>query len=407
MATRADWQAYIDLAKSEDILRVALDLGCRLKKAATSEHVGPCLIDGGTDRFSVNTRKQVFNCRGTDDGGDIIRMVCHLLGCSVSEACERITGRPRPDSSRDETMEERAARIRENASRMEAARIRQEQEREVERIKTRKDEEAVSRIIDRALPIEGTHAEAYLRESRGLTPNKRLTVDLRFVPDLDYWGLPDNGSGELRQLAVMPALIAIIRNSHGDIIGISQTYLDAERPIKWRPSGSIRNSAKKIRGQKKGGMIRLGRITETLAIGEGWENPLAWHQLGGGLHIDNLSMAAAVDIGNLSGQSMGKVPHPHAVDPEGARLRIPSGLPDLDAPGVIIPDGVKSVIIICDANSDQARTAAHYLTAGNRFEHHGLDVGLAWPPAGYDWNNVLIREIENEKAAVGQEQKTI
>ena len=401
MATRADWEAYIELAKSHDILRVAQDLGARLKKAATAEHVGPCLIDGGTDRFSVNTRKQVFNCRGVDDGGDIIKMVCHLLGCSVADACERITARPRPDSSRDETMEERAARNRENAARMEAARVRQEKEREVERIKARKDEEAVSRIIDRAVPIEGTHAEAYLKIGRGLTPNKRYTVDLRFVAELDYWGLPDNGSGELRMLASLPALIAIIRNYHGDIIGISQTYLDPNEPRKWRPTGSIRNSAKKIRGQKKGGMIRLGRMTETLAIGEGWENPLAWHQLGGGLHIEDLSLAAAIDLGNLSGQSMGKTPHPHAVDADGTRLRMPSGIPDLEAPGVIVPDGVKHVIIVCDGNSDPERTSAYYLTAGNRFEHHGIDVLLAWPPAGYDWNDILVRETANEKATVG------
>jgi hypothetical protein len=401
MVTRADWQAYIDLAKSEDILRIAQDLGCRLKKVATAEFSGPCLIDGGTDRFSLNTRKQVFNCRGVEDGGDIIKMVCHLLGCSVSEACERITGRPRPDSSRDETMEERASRMRENASRMEAARLRQEQEREVERVKAKRDEQQISEIIDRAVPIEGTHAEAYLREGRGLTPNKRLLVDLRFVAELDYWGVPDNGSGEVRHLATVPALIAIIRNFAGDIIGISQTYLDPKEPRKWRPNGSVRNSAKKIRGVKRGGMIRLGRVTETLAIGEGWENPLAWHQLGGGLHIDNLSLAAAVDRGNLSGQSLGKAPHPKAVEPEGGRVRMPSGLPDLDAPGVIVPDGVKTIIIVADANSDPYATAAYYVTAGNRFQHHGLKVGIAWPPPGYDWNDVLVREQNREKATVG------
>jgi hypothetical protein len=401
MVTRADWQAYIDLAKSHDILQIAQDLGCRLKKAATAEFVGPCLIDGGADRFSINTRKQVFNCRGVDDGGDIIRMVCHVLGCSVGEACERITGRPRPDSSRDETMEERAARMRENAARMEVARIRQEQEREVERIKAKKDEQRISEIIDRAAPIEGTHGEAYLRIGRGLTPNKRLLVDLKYIDELDYWGLPDNGSGELRHLASVPAVIAIIRNFAGDVIGISQTYLDPKEPRKWRPTGSVRNSPKKIRGVKKGGMIHLGRITETLAIGEGWENPLAWHQLGGGLHIDNLSLGAAVDRGNLSGQSLGKTPHPKATDPEGARLRMPSGLPDLDAPGVIIPDGVKTIIIVADANSDAYATAAYYVTAVNRFQHHGLKVGIAWPPPGYDWNDILVREQGHEKAAVG------
>jgi hypothetical protein len=398
MATNADWRAYFDFAKSFDILQVARDLNCQLKKSTTAEWEGPCPIDGGRDRFSVNTSKQLFNCRGSEQGGDIIAMVRHCTGCDVPEACERITKHPRPDRSRDETMEERAARIKENATRMEAARQREEQERAAQEVKVRRDEEAVSDIIDRAVAIEGTHAEAYLRVGRGLRPNKRLTVDLRFVAELDYWGVPDNGTAELRLLASGPALIALIRDYAGNVIGISQTYLDPKEPRKWRPIGSHRNSAKKVRGKKQGGMVRLGRMAKTLALGEGWENPLAWHQLGHALHIDDLALAAAVDLGNLSGQAMGKVGHPTATDPEGNKLRIPSGIPNIDEPGVIIPDGVENIIIICDANSDGARTSAHYLTAVNRFEHHGLKVGLAWPRVGYDWNDILVREIENEKA---------
>jgi hypothetical protein len=407
MATKADWRAYIDLAKSFDILTVAKDIGCNLKKATSTEWVGPCPIDGGRDRFSISTRKQLFNCRGSSDGGgDVIKMVCHCFGCEVAEACERITGQPRPDRSRDETMEERAARMRENASRMEAARIRQEAEREVERDRVKRDEEAVSDIIDRAVALdspEGAYGEEYLRRARGLVPNRRLLGDIRFVRELDYWGIPDNGSADLRKLAVLPAVIALIRNYEGNVIGISQTYLDPKEPRKWRPIGNHRNSAKKVRGQKKGGMIRLGRLSRVLAIGEGWENPLAWRQLGGALHIDDLSLAGAVDIGNLSGQSLGKVVHPHAVDPEGAKLRIQSGIPDPANPGVIIPEGVEDIIIVCDANSDQARTAAHYRTAGARFREDGRRVQLAWPPNGYDWNDVLLREREQERkpASVG------
>jgi hypothetical protein len=404
MATRQEWNNWFDLAKSHDILRVAQDLGARLKKAATAEFVGACLIDGGTDRFSVNTRKQVFNCRGVEEGGDIIKMVCHCLGCSIPEACERITGRSRPDSSRDESMEDRAARIHENSSRMEAARIRQEKEHEVERIKARRDEEAVSAIIDRAVPIEGTHAEAYLKIGRGLTPNKRLTADLRFVAALDYWEVPGNGSGELRMLASLPALIAVIRNFAGDVIGISQTYLDPKEPTKWRPTGSVRNSAKKIRGQKKGGMIRLGRPTETLAIGEGWENPLAWDQLrglgffGDVLAGEDISLVAAVDLGNLAGKAAGTAPHPTEKEESGRARRIADGRrPDPDGEGVGIPDGVRSVIILGDYDSEVFITASRVALAATRFKMKGLQVSIhfpGWP--GLDWNNVLERAVKDE-----------
>ena len=397
MVTRADWQAYIDLAKSEDILRIAQDLGCRLKKVATAEFAGPCLINGGTNRFSLNTRKQVFNCRGVEDGGDIIKMVCHLLGCSVAEACERITGRPRPNSSRDETMEERAARMRENASRMEAARIRQEKEREVERIKAQRDESQISEIIDRAVPIEGTHAEAYLRHGRGLTPNKRLLVEPAVCRRARLLG----GAGQ--------------RFGRGPASG-DRPGADRRHPqLRWRhhrhradlsrPEGAAEVASERQRAQlaEEDQGTEAGRHDPSrpgdrnAGDWRGLGNPLAWHQLGGGLHIDNLSLAAAVNRGNLSGQSLGKTSHPKAVEPEGGRVRMPSGLPDLDAPGVIVPDGVKTIIIIANANSDAYATAAYYVTAGNRFQHHGLKVGIAWPPPGYNWNDVLVKEQAREE----------
>jgi hypothetical protein len=395
MATRAEWQAYIELAKSADILVVAQDLGCILKKISHAEWAGACPIDGGTDRFSVNNRKQVFNCRGSETGGgDILKLVQHITGCSMAEACERITGQPRPDRSRDETMEQRAYRIKENAVRIDAARQRRDAEMAKAAVRARHDEEAISQIIDRAQPLHGTHGEEYAIQ-RGLVISKRHAVDLRFIDRLDYWGLPDNGSKDLRLLGTVPALVAIIRDALGEVIGISQTYLDPHEPRKWRPEGSHRNSSKKIRGVKKGGMIRLGRMGKKLALGEGWENPLAWWQMAQAWVDPDIALAAAVDIGNLSGGALGKIAHPTVSDPDGVRLRIPSGLPDMDAPGVAIPDGVEEIIIIADANSDGPRTCAHYRTAGNRFRENGIKVGIAWPPLGYDWNNILQRELEH------------
>jgi hypothetical protein len=44
-------------ARQADILAVAHDLGARLKRVGASEWAGFCPVCGGTDRFSVNTRK--------------------------------------------------------------------------------------------------------------------------------------------------------------------------------------------------------------------------------------------------------------------------------------------------------------------------------------------------------------
>ena len=55
-----------------------------------SEREGPCPICGGADRFSINTEKQVWNCRGCNEGGDIIALVMHLDGLDFSEAVKKL-----------------------------------------------------------------------------------------------------------------------------------------------------------------------------------------------------------------------------------------------------------------------------------------------------------------------------
>jgi hypothetical protein len=55
-----------------------------------SERCGPCPVCGGQDRFSINIKKQVWNCRGCRKGGDVIDLVRHLEGVGYKEACHRL-----------------------------------------------------------------------------------------------------------------------------------------------------------------------------------------------------------------------------------------------------------------------------------------------------------------------------
>jgi hypothetical protein len=399
-ATRAEWENWIALARTRDIHDVAVEYGAHLHREG-HEWIGPCPICGGKDRFAVNQSKRVFNCRGSGEGsygaGDNINLVMHVVGCDFIEAVERITGTARPDRTRDESAEERKKReFRHAALAAEYARREAEERADLER-KAAADEAKIADVIKRAVPIWGTHAEAYMREARGLTPPRHLTGDLRFVHALDYWGAGDNGSNEPILLASVPALIAIIRDALGDVIGISQTYLDPNEPQKWQPIGSPRNSPKKIRGKKHGGMIRLGRPAETLAVAEGWENALAWYQLG--LGPEEVMLAAAVDLGNLAGRATGQIAHKTLVDPEGKPRRMPNGLPDPKAPGLILPQGIKSVIIIADTDSESYATAAQISVAVRRFHAQDLEVEVSWPPTGRDYNRLLLDERELARTA--------
>jgi hypothetical protein len=60
-----------------------------------TERCGPCPKCGGDDRFSINTAKQVFNCRACGKGGDVIALVQHLDGVDFITACETLTGKRR------------------------------------------------------------------------------------------------------------------------------------------------------------------------------------------------------------------------------------------------------------------------------------------------------------------------
>jgi hypothetical protein len=85
----------IDRARQVDILNLAeRQFGAKLEKVTPTEWVGPCPKCGGTDRFSINTSKQIFNCRGCSAGGDAIALVGLVLGIPFEDALERINGEP-------------------------------------------------------------------------------------------------------------------------------------------------------------------------------------------------------------------------------------------------------------------------------------------------------------------------
>lgn len=62
-----------------------------------NERSGPCPICGGHDRFSVNLKKQVWNCRGCGRGGDTIALVQHLEQLDFGEAVKLLAGEQPPE----------------------------------------------------------------------------------------------------------------------------------------------------------------------------------------------------------------------------------------------------------------------------------------------------------------------
>lgn len=90
----------VDRARAVRIEDEAAQRGVKL--TGRVELIGPCPNCGGTDRFAINTAKQVFNCRGCQGRGDVISLVMLLDGCSFGEAVDRRNSAPRPPPNMSE-----------------------------------------------------------------------------------------------------------------------------------------------------------------------------------------------------------------------------------------------------------------------------------------------------------------
>jgi hypothetical protein len=89
-----NWAAKARAVKIEDeIARRGIVL------RGTVERIGPCPKCGGDDRFSINTKKGVWNCRGCGVAGDVVELVRHLDGVGFIGACAKLTGKPPPKAN--------------------------------------------------------------------------------------------------------------------------------------------------------------------------------------------------------------------------------------------------------------------------------------------------------------------
>jgi phage/plasmid primase-like uncharacterized protein len=84
----------IDLAKAVPIELEIARRGAKLLGRGF-ERCGPCPVCGGRDRFSINLKKQVWNCRGCSKGGDVLDLVQHLDSADFKTAVQTLAGTER------------------------------------------------------------------------------------------------------------------------------------------------------------------------------------------------------------------------------------------------------------------------------------------------------------------------
>ena len=391
---RFGFEGWIRDARSVRIEVAAVARGARLRRVG-AEFVGPCPACGGADRFAINVRRQVFNCRGSGRGGDVIAMVKYLDASDFIAACTALAGEPpgAVDSRQSAVDHAEIARRAEARAAAEAERARLDIDyREAERRKAYDLWRAGGLILH-------TAAEAYL-DGRGLAIP--AGAPLRCLDACPYWHPVD---GRPQVLHTGPALLAAIIDEAGRFAGVHMTWIDPDRPgrkavtIDPAITGGLL-PAKKIRGSKRRGAIRLvGRPEASrLVVGEGIETVLS-------AHISEISEAnsdfseywAAIDLGHLGGKAKETVRHPTATrtDRRGREraVRVPGPVAELQPDRDLMPpERFAEIVILGDGDSDRFTTEQALRRAAARWRRPGRTIRIAWAPEGRDFNDVL-REV--------------
>jgi hypothetical protein len=250
-AERAAWAGQARAVRIEDELARR---GIKLRGGV--DRCGPCPACGGTDRFSINVKKQVWICRKCPAGGDIIALVQHLDGIGYIDAIAHLAG---------------AAPQRTDCS------IRKQPDQSLKQREDKSQDNARPRGLAlwlAAVDPRGTLVERYLKSRTLDLPDEAANEAIRFHPDCSF------EYGER-----FPAMICLVRNIvTNEPQGVHRTALTADGTAIKRPdkAGRLKTFRKSL-GSISGGAIKLDPdedVEQGLCIGEGVETCLSGRQLG-------------------------------------------------------------------------------------------------------------------------------
>ena len=345
----------------------------RLQRGGKLGKRGPCPLHSpdpeARDSTAFECNAESWVCAVCQDGGDAIRLVALRHGLDAKRDFVRVVellgGAAEPDA--DCAAELQCERdIRKN---------KREQEANIYRERERR---AAFDIWHRAARYPGTPVEDYLK-LRGLTELPER-LPLRFAPAVAFFhGTDENEIGRAAPRVIHrgPVMLAPIVDAGGRFRALHITWLDlATRNGKaeiYDPASSEALPAKKVRGSKAGNVIRLidgaGGEASQLIMGEGIETALSvWLMLRReGCDLARTAFWAGVDLGNLGGKALKSMRHPALKDARGRARPVPGPVPDLEAPGIVLPASVSDVILLGDGDSDRFSTECALARASARF----------------------------------------
>lgn len=345
-----------------------------------STHRGPCPWCGGSPRatkFEVLPARRAFKCHECGASGDALEFLRLWEGLDFAGAVEALGGaRALTPVDREKLKRKQKTEARQEAKRRDKALTK------------------ARGIWDATVPGAGSLAETYLR-SRGIAVEHLpygWPKALRLHEALHYWHQPVANKPEV--LHCGPAVIAAIVGPDDGFLGAHCTWIrpDGRGKMVLKDRYNTILKSKKIQGFQTGGAIRLTPRpplgVPNLLMGEGYETTLsALYALAVAGKADGYAAWCGVSLGNMSGSGLG----PSTAHPTDPKKRVPSNDPDMERPGLQVPDWVHYVTFLGDGDSDRPITQARLACAASRAVRRGKMARIAWADDGKDFNDMLVR----------------
>ncbi|WEK04547.1 MAG: primase-helicase zinc-binding domain-containing protein [Candidatus Devosia phytovorans] len=327
------------------------------------DKAGPCPNCGGTDRFAIHTTKNTFNCRRCGlSGHGVIDLVMKTEKVKFVPACEMITGR----RVADPISAEEAARIHMEAQKREQDRAAEEDRR---RLRAISEGRAIWGRTSQPEAVGAGGVADYL-DLRGVGGLHFDRIMLREIARLDYIVevTSDDGRKTYPVLHSGPAMVAAVVLPDGSFGAVHQTWIDLAQangkvalhhPKKTNNDGSaFALPAKKVRGSKKGGAIKLytPKTVTRIVMGEGIETTLTAlrHNF-----EQNTAYWAGVDLGNMAGRA--------AIGFDNKRHEDEPNLDDLEC--FLPPDWCEELVFLCDSDEPETKTVEKVSRGMKRAQH--------------------------------------
>jgi hypothetical protein len=369
------------------------------KGGSKNDLAGACPACGGDNRFAISLTKRKFNCRNCGAcGRDALSLA--LVGERVSfvDACEALSGRPRPSHLAQETFEQKQAR--EAAYREKQALWEQ---KEAERVRDAaaykaKERERLFKLWSEALPASEGFVVDYLR-ARNVPCVDAFAhrLLLKSHGAMPYYHHDENGKHQL--IYNGPAILGAIIGASGRFSGLHITWVDMGSDSKKAGIVCPRTGAvlpsKKMRGSKDNGympLLKHGEFTAgRLIAGEGIETTLSVFgaMIEQRRDVSDLMAWSFLDLNNLGGKAQNTVAHPTLKTAQGRPVRVPNATPDMSVEALKLPEAFKDVVFLGDGDSDALTTRNAHARAQKRHACAGRVVRSAFAPDGQDFNDLV------------------